>query len=391
MKRWLLKAEEGERIDLVGEKNTMINIAFIASKLQVGGAERQLQELINNINKQKFNITVICLYNLDKIGEEIKRSGIKCYSNILRSRFFLPSMRTLIKILRDEKINLCFIWNQPLTMFYGVIAAKCVHVDKIITAIHSTISLERMLRKYFINKLLIRFVDKIIAVGTNQREYLIQREHFPPEKITVIFNGVDIDKYQGDVNKENKKRELGISRNYKVVGLIGRLHACKRHDIFLRAARLVVQQYPNVIFSIVGDGEERRNIETLIEKLDLGQHVRMLGFRRDIIEITKILDISVLSSDTEALPMTIIESMASHVPVVATEVGSVPDLIMNGENGILIPPHSPERLAEAILRILNNEPLAHKMGENGYHIAYTKFSVESMVANYERLFMGVDL
>ena len=369
---------------------TSMNITFLASKLTIGGAERQLQELINNTDKQKFNITVICLYNLDKIGEEIKRSGIKCYSNILRSRFSLPSMRSLIKILRDEKINFCFIWNQPLAMFYGIIAAKCVHVNKIITAIHSTRSLERKLRRYFINKLLIRFVDKIIAVGTDQREYLIQREHFPPEKITVIFNGVDIDKYQADVNKENKKRELGIPKDYKAVGLIGRLHACKRHDIFLRAARLVVQQYPNVIFFIVGDGEERRNIETLIEKLDLGQHVRMLGFRRDIIEITKILDISVLSSDTEALPMTIIEAMAASIPVIATNVGSVRDLILPGENGFLIPPNAPEKLAEAIVAILRDENMAQRMGERGYHIARAKFSVEMMVKNYERLFLSLD-
>lgn len=366
-----------------------INIAFFASKLSVGGAERQLQSLINNLDKEKFNITVICLYNLDIVGEEIRNRGVKCYSNILRNKFSFASLTKLIKILQKEKINICFIWNQPLTMFYGIIAAKLVHIDKIITVVHSTISSERKLRKYLINRLLIRFVDKIIAVGTNQKEYLIQHESFPSHKITIIFNGVDIERYQKYLNKQNKKKELGISESSKIIGQIGRLHVCKRHDISLQAFKKVVQQYSNVIFLIVGEGEEKQNIEHLIKKLELDQYVKMLGFRKDIVEITQILDLSVLSSDTEALPMSIIEAMAAAVPVIATNVGSLSDLIFPGENGFLVPPNSPDKLAEAILTVLKDEKLAKKMGKRGFEIAYTRFSLEAMVRNYEKFFLSL--
>lgn len=369
----------------------MINIAFIASSLKIGGAERQWQELIGRIDKGKFKITLICLYKLGEIGEEIRLSGVKSYANLLKSRFSLLSINVLKNILKTEKVDICFLWNQPLTMFYGILAAKLAKIKGIITVIHSTGFLNRKLRSYFVNKMLTRYVDKIVAVGTYQKEHLVRLSRLPAEKITVIFNGVDINKYEGDINRGEKKKELGINGDHEVVGIVGRLHVVKRHDIFLRAAKQVLQQYPKVTFLIIGDGKERRKIERSINELGLSPHVKMLGLRNDIVDINKIVNVSVLSSDSEALPMTIIESMASTVPFVATNVGSVPDLIINGENGFLVPPSSPDMLAEAILRILKDQNLAKKMGERGHQIARANFSVETMVRNYERLFSEIKL
>jgi len=368
-----------------------VNIAFIASALPVGGVERQWQALINKIDNNKYCVTLICLYSLGEIGEEIKRSGIKSYSNVVKSRFSILSVHVLKTILEREKINICFLWNQPLTLFYGVLASKLANVKRIITAIHSTGFWPRKVSSFFLNKLFTPYLEKIVAVGTHHKDYLVRCEGFPAEKVVVIFNGVDINQYDKDVDRVKKKREIEISEEDKVVGIVSRLTNVKRHDIFLRAAKMILHHNPNVVFLIIGDGEQRYKIEGLITEQGLSHNVKMLGLRKDIVELNKILDVSVLSSDSEALPMTLLESMASSVPIVATNVGSVPDIIINGENGFLISPNSPGRLAEAVLTILNNENLAKKMGERGRQIASSKFSEENMVSNYEKLFMGVDL
>jgi len=369
-------------------KNTKTNIAFITSTLVVGGAERQWYELIKGVDKEKFNIIVICLYGLGSMGKEIADIGIKTHFNILRNRFDFFSIFHLIRILKKEKIDTVFLIRQPLSVFYGVIAARIARVRKIIMAIHDTGVLERKTKIFLTNKIFTRFINTVVAIGTNQRAYLIKRERIPEQKIVTIFNGVDIQKYKLDIDRETKKRQLGIPLDHKVVGIISRLHPCKRHDVFLKSVQLVLKKHPKTIFLVVGEGRERPRVEEMINTLGIGQNVRLLGLRKDIPEINKVLDVSVLSSDpvVETLPMVIIESMASSVPVVTTNVGSISDLIKDKENGFLVSHGSPDKLAKAISDVLENARLAEKMGKRGHEIAAEKFSYEKMVEEYEGLF-----
>lgn len=368
----------------------MRKIAFIASSLGVGGVERQWYELVRGMDKDKFDITLICLYDLGEIGKRIRELGIKVYFNIFPGKFSLFSLYTLIKIIKAERFDVVFLHDQPLAMFYGIIAAKYLKIKKIIVAFHSTEDFEKEIKfnKYFLNKFM-RFVHKIVSIGNKQKNYLIEKKHYPSEKIVIIFNGVNIRNYEVSINRENKKQEFNLPLDCKVIGIIARLCPFKRHDVFLDAAKLILQETPDVIFLIVGDGSERTKIEKQIKRLGLTHNTRVLGERKDIAEINKILDVSVLSSDpaVETLPMAIIESMASSVPVVATDVGSLSDLIINGENGFLVPSSSPELLARAILTIVKDEELANKMAKNTHEIASRYFSLENMVKGYEELFL----
>ncbi len=364
----------------------MIKVAFIAARLQTGGAERQWYQLIEGMDRKQFGIVLICLYDLGELGKQIEGLGVKTYTGLLKNRFSFFATGKITNILKKEKIDVVFLWNQPLTMIYGIAAAKKARVDKIIAVIHSTGYLERKFRAGIINRLFMRFITKIVALGEQHKNYIVRYERVSPGKVVVIFNGVEIKEYELEINKQRKKEQLGIPPNVKVVGIVARLHKVKRHDIFLKAAKLVRMQYKNVYFIIVGEGEERSMINHLIHELDLTHNVKMLGLRKDIPEINAILDVAVISSEVEALPMSVIEAMASSVPVVSTKVGSVSDLVTDGDNGFLVAPGAVEDLAKAILKLLENDELAARMGRRGHEIACEKFSRDAMVKGYETLF-----
>jgi glycosyltransferase involved in cell wall biosynthesis len=365
----------------------MPKIAFITSGLQAGGAEQQWLELIKNVDKAKFSVVIICLYDLGTIGRKMRGMGFITYSNLLRNRYSLFSLFSLINILKKEKISLIFLIDQPLSIVYGILAAKISRIKKIILSVHSTGYLDRKIRNAVTMKLFLKYCDHIIALSGQHKEYLIKYNRFPKEKILVIPNGINIPLYSSEnLDPNGLRQELGISNGQKIVGMVGRLHPLKRHDIFIKAASLVRKSCPNVKFLIIGEGEERKNIEKLITQLELTGDVKLLGYRNDIPVLNKILDVSVLCSDTEALPMSLIEAMASSVPVVATKVGSVSDLIINGENGYLVSPNSCDDLADSIVKILTNKELAKQMGQRGLQIAQEKYSIQDMVKEYEKVF-----
>ena len=366
----------------------MINVAFIAASLQTGGAERQWVELIRGMDPKQFNVIVICLYELGTIGKQMQASGVKCYTGLMKSRLSFGGVGRLAKVLKDESIDVVFLWNQPVTMLYSIPAARLAGRDKIVAAIHNTGYTEGKHRIDFVNRLLMPFVKKVVALGVPHKEYVIQKEHVAPDRVVIIYNGVEIANYEITIDKKKKKAELGIPADAKVVGIVARLHKAKRHDVFLKAAKRILAEYPDVYFVIVGEGEEKQTVQDLILELGLSRNVKMLGLRRDIAEIVHTLDAAVLSSDplVETLPMSIIEAMASSVPVVSTNVGSLSDLVIDGDNGFLVGQGDFEGLSKAILKILKDDALAARMGRRGHEIALEKFSREGMVKGYEDLF-----
>ena len=366
----------------------MTKVSFLAATLKTGGAERQFLELAKGIDRDRFGVVLICLYELGEFGVQIRESGIRSYFDLLKHRFSFRSIRKLAEILRREKIDVVFLWNTPLTMIYGIAAAKMAGLHRIVAVVHNTGYVERKFRTDMINRLLMRFVKKVVATGLPHKDYIVRKEHVPVEKIEVIYNGVEIKNYELSINKQKKKEELGIPRDTKVVGIVARLHKAKRHDVFLTAAKSILAEYENVHFIIVGEGDERERVAGLIARLDLARHVELLGLRKDIAEIYHVLDVAVLSSDplVETMPLAVIEAMSSSVPVVATNVGSLSDMVIDGDNGFLVEPGAAEDLAKAVLKLLKDGGLAARMGRRGHEIACEKFSREAMVKGYEALF-----
>jgi glycosyltransferase involved in cell wall biosynthesis len=202
------------------------------------------------------------------------------------------------------------------------------------------------------------------------------------KKILLIENGVNLERFTTSTSPEAIKESLGIKKEALVVGTIGALTREKGHQYLLRAALKVIRIYPKAIFLLVGDGTERPNLEKTASSLGIKNSVIFAGMRKDVPEILSILNVFVLPSLNEGLPMALLEAHAARIPVVATRVGAIPDVLEDGVTGILIPPKDPQAIAEAIIMILSDKQLASGIAQKGFERVRDNFSSEKMANKY---------
>ena len=252
-------------------------------------------------------------------------------------------------------ISTCHTWydNNPLVTFYGVVDRRAL-----------------------------RHFDAVVAVSDEVKQRLL-KAGVSPNKIHIIRNGIDLQPFD---NIRPSLRDDANPDQPSIVGLVGRLSIEKGVDIFLRAAARVLTELPSTKFLIIGDGPDRDKLEDLIDELNLRPSVSMLGRREDMPAVYASLDIMVSSSRQEGLPMAILEGMASSRPLIATAVGEVPTVVLDNQNGILLPPEDPGILATAITSLLRNPAERQRLGTAARKRIEDEFSAARMTADYLRVY-----
>lgn len=367
-----------------------INILFLLLSLNIGGTERHIFNLVSNLDRKKFRSVICCLYDLGSIGKTLASTeGVKVYYNLIRSKWDIAGILKLLKIFRNENIHILYTINSPLTQFLGTVCARLVKVDVCLTRVAATKPIFHAKRRKVVNSIMLPFVDNIIAQAHSQKEYLIRHEGFKPQKVRVIYNGVDLEKFDKPLDIPSLKQTIGIPEDASVVGIVARLSPEKGHQTFLKASRKILDVFPSAHFLIVGDGEERKKLKKITHELAIHSSINFLGIRKDIPQIVSLFDVAVMSSNFETFSNSILEYMAASKPVVATNVGSIAELVIDGETGYLIPTGDSDALADRILRLLRNPVLAKKMGEAGRERVKEKFTIQKMIAGYESLFVDL--
>jgi glycosyltransferase involved in cell wall biosynthesis len=225
----------------------------------------------------------------------------------------------------------------------------------------------------------------ILTISQRLKDDLVAYKIAPEEKIEIVPLGLKLLRLTNlDALRGSFRQEGGFSTETPLVGIIGRLVPIKNHELFLAAARQVSRVRPEVRFAIVGDGERRKALEVLVEESGLADRVWFAGWRDDLPRIYADLDMVVISSNNEGTPVSIIEAMAARVPVVATAVGGVPDLLRGGRLGTLVPPEDAEALAEAILRTLS-APLQPRLAE-AQEWALARYEADRLIADMRQLY-----
>ncbi|MBU0477116.1 GT4 family glycosyltransferase PelF, partial [bacterium] len=360
------------------------NILQIIATLDIGGAERQLVELVKRLDKNKYNVTVCCITRGGPMEENLKKLGIEYHLLHKRFKFDFTVIFKLTRLIRQKKIDLVHTWNFTANA-WGRLCAWVAGVPIIIASEHGTFS-PVLKRQILVDKLLSKCTDKIITVSNNFKECIERIEKIPHEKIIAIHNGIDINEFGTSVNNANLKNELKIDKECPVVGIVARLDPLKDHESFLRAAEYIIKKMPEVRFLIVGDGELRGKLESLAKEVGLSKKVIFTGFRRDITNILSIINVFVLCSISEALGIAVLEAMASSKPVVATNVGGIPEVVKDEETGILVPPGNPEALAESITRLLKNKEEARRIGLAGRRRVEKYFDIKLKVKKVEEIY-----
>jgi glycosyltransferase involved in cell wall biosynthesis len=233
-----------------------------------------------------------------------------------------------------------------------------------------------------LDRLILRGYARVVAVSEDVRQRLL-KSGVKANKICMIKNGIDLRPFDGA--SAVVRQELGWDA-YQIVGLVGRLAVEKGVDIFLHAAARALVERPETKFVIAGDGPDRAEMEALIDKLGIRDHVRMLGRWADMPALYASLDIMVSASRREGLPIAILEGMASRLPLVATAVGAVPTVIQDGRTGVLVPAENPEPLAAAIVDLLRDPGSRQQLGSAARQLVEDEFSAGRMTADYLRVY-----
>jgi len=353
------------------------NILHLIGEFTSGGAETIVINLINRLKKDNWNVIVSARKDGPLSEQIIDKKDI----------YIIDKNRTIdIKyIFNIELIHTHLFGND----FYGFFAAKYAGI-KIIQTIHGMDSINSRKRILAYN-IMAPFVDKIITVSESLEQEMLKVILFRKDKIYTITNGIDCGRYVSINSCQSMKEEIGINDSFPIIGAVGNVKPVKGYDTFIKAASLILKQYPKVKFLIVGSVSEHNSciyeMERLIYVYGLEKYFEFLGFRQDVHDILSLFDIYVLPSRSEGLSMALLEAMLLGKPIVATSVGGNLKVLENCKTALLVPPNEPEALSESILHLLSNKAFAKFIGQNASEECRKKYNIDHMVENYKNLYL----
>lgn len=243
------------------------------------------------------------------------------------------------------------------------------------------------LKKNYLSRLKYRRnnIDLTIAVSERVKEVLV-KEGLEPRKIEVIPDGIDFTPFEKVTSSYYLHQELSFSPEDFLVGIVAHLADHKGHKYLIQATEILREKAPRIKVIIVGEGPLKMKLDRQVKETHLQNMVFFLGFREDIPQILASLDLFVLSSYLEGMGSTLLDAMISRLPVVATKVGGIPEVISHEQTGLLVPPRNPQALAGAILRLYKDRNLATKLGNKGYEVVHERFSAEAMARKIINLY-----
>ena len=360
----------------------------------MGGAERLMVPILKHLSRSHFDAYVCALQSKDgnPMAEELRALDfpVECL-NINRLRD-LDAIPRLIRYLKSIEADLVHTQLEAANIL-GNISAKLLRLPSVCT-IHVMPSLEVKTKTKLHQRVewfvLRRFCDRVISVSEEARQYHVSISGASNDQVTTIYNGIDMSGFSmlDDAQERNAIRaELGIPRDANVLVTVAVLRPLKGIQFILRALPAVLASHPNTYYLIVGSGSHHSALVEEADKAGVTDRVIFAGIRKDVPRLLAASDVFVLPTLTEALPTVLAEAMAARLPIVASNVGGVPEMIVDGQNGILVEPEDVNGLANACIHMIGNPEQRVTMGTAGWHIVNQKFSIERQVQQLQEVYL----
>lgn len=318
---------------------------------------------------------------VNNVAAQLEARGLQVLRIKCRRRFDSQAVKQISSIIAAQGIKLVHSHGYKSDI-YAWLAARKMGLPLVATS-HLWTRQTAAVRFYeFLDARVLRGFSAVVAVSDRIATELHQ-VRVPPEKICIIDNGIDLRPF--DSAAPVLRSELRTGQQL-LIGSVGRLVAQKGLSFFLIAARQLLREFPDLQFVIAGDGPDRPQLEHQARDLEIVDNVRFLGARTDMPDVYASLDVFVLASVAEGLPMALLEAMASGVPVVATEVGAMPKVVVPGKNGMLVRPGDAGELAQAIACFVRDPALRRRLAQNGKQDIRERFSSQVMAQNYFQLY-----
>jgi glycosyltransferase involved in cell wall biosynthesis len=366
--------EEAAREPLPGGRVRVVEIMATGTN---GGAQEHVFSLATRLNAARYDVRVVSLSHGSSV-RRLQKAGIE--TTVIDE----PDDRLAVQALAAELASF-----EPEVIHNHMFRAEVVGTKAalalgeagcrrpaVISTIHS--SRVRCAEDRDTLRQLTPLMDRLIVVS-KAIERKITEEGRRGARISLIYNGVDLQRYNHQQPCCTLHEEYDIEPSAPIVGVVARLEAEKGHRTLLDAWPLVLQAVPSAKLLVIGEGSERDSLGAQAEMLGISESVVFTGRREDVPAVTAALDISVLPSYREAQGLSVLEAMALSRPVVASAVGGIPEMIEDGVSGLLVPPHDCDALAAAIVRLLTDHPLADMIARNGHEVVHKRFCIELMV------------
>ncbi len=367
-------------------------IAHVIFRLDFGGLENGLVNLINNMSAEKYRHVIICASDFTDFRKRIKNSNVEVYALHKKPGNDLGVYYRLWKLLRKLKPDIVHTRNFG-TIEYVIPAILAgvkhrVHGEhgRDLSDIDGTNKKYILLRKFYNI-----FLHRFIALSKDLEQWLYNTVEISPQKVMQLYNGVDLSRFHERVSPNKLPTQCSqINQADILIGTVGRFQGEKDQTTLINAFALVLtrgeSKYQNIKLLLIGDGPDRSLLEALVAKKAMREYVIFFGARNDIPDLLAELDIFVLPSRGEGISNTILEAMASGLPVIATSVGGNPELVAGNSTGILVPSNNPEKMADAIRAYLDQPTLAEKHGKAGRKRVEETFSMDAMVNAYMKVY-----
>jgi glycosyltransferase involved in cell wall biosynthesis len=365
-------------------------LTLVDHLVTTGGAERLALEIATRLAPERFRST-LCASRFEvaptmgnderQVLERVRQADIGFLPLGRQGRVDLWPWRRLAAYVRRERVDVLHA-HMFGSNVWGTLVGRLARVPIVIAHEHTWSFEGEPLRRVLDRELIGRFSDAFIAVSRADQRKMIEIERIPAERIRFIPNGIAP---TAPAAGRDLRAELGVGSG-PLIGAIGTLRAQKAYDVLIRAAAPLREKHPGLHVVIAGGGPERERLDALIGELGLSDVVLMLGRRLDVPNILAELDVAVCASNFEGSPLAVMEYMEAGLPIVATRVGGVPDLIDDGVHGLLVQPGEPLELAGAIDELLRDRPRAAALGARARERRRREFDLDVMVHNMEALY-----
>ncbi len=369
------------------------SVLYFSNAVTRGGAEEHIVTLLRGLDRRQFHPLLVCT---PEVAGQL-RSDLPCDVEIiplsLRKPSHLAAALRLARILRERRVDILHSHLFYASLFASPIGWLC-RVPLIIETPHVREQWRTgwLKYRYVVDRLVGRCVDRYIAVSEANARYLVRDKGLPPEKVIVIRNGSDLGRFDPSARPPAGLRSgLGLDEHDPVLLALARLEPQKGHGVLLDAMPAILREFPRARLICVGEGVLRPALEGQTARLGLTESVRFVGYRANVGDWLALADLTVLPSFYEGLPLVAIESLAAGKPVVATAVDGTPEVIVDGETGLTVPPGDAMALARAVCHLLGNADERRRQGRAGRRWVEQEFSARAQITSTENLYRQVRL
>jgi len=365
-----------------------MKVLLLISTRGLFGAENVVLELLKQLPLYGLEPHIGILENSRRLyyplEEEAKKNSLLVKIFPCKGKFDIRTVFEIRKFVRQNQITLIHSQGYK-SNFFAFFATIFMNVKRITTC-HTWYSVNTKMKFYeILDKILLRQFTKVVAVSDRLKDEIF-KSGVPNNKIRVIDNGIDLSKFEKKESANYLKEEFNLAPKDRILGVISRLAPDKGHIYLLKAVRKILNIFPDIKCLIIGDGPLYGELKGWVENLKLDYAVTFTGLRKDIPQLLNLIDIFVLPSLKEGMPIALLEAMAARKSIVATKVGAIPKIIEDKKTGLLIRPRDADAIAKSVILLLKNEEMSRLLANNAFEKVKNEFSSPIMAQNYLELY-----